>query len=87
MAEYAATYGGLPAPSTPWPLFMALVRRVSRFNARALLRQLDAVSGGIAAAFSEGPQAELHRDEIYRLAYPTKRTTPKMALVQSGEQS
>lgn len=84
MAEYAATYGGLPRPDTPWPLFLALVGRCPRFDSRERLRLLDSVTGAIAAAFGEGTGADLHRDELVRGAYPLIRRAPAMALIQSG---
>lgn len=67
MAEYAATYGGLPDPGSPWPLFLALIDRVGRFEARARLRLLDSVAAGIGTAFTGESGA---RDQLHRLAFP-----------------
>lgn len=85
MAEYAAAYGGLPAPWTPWPLFMALLKRTTRFESRRQLACMDAVHDAIGAAFGEAG-SDLRRDELVRGAYPLKpgQDGPAMAVVQSG---
>lgn len=69
IAEYAAIYGGPPDPELPWPLFVALLRRVQMFEARARLRLMDAVTAGIAAAFGNDESGAVHR-ELESLAYP-----------------
>lgn len=85
IADYAATYG-VPDPDTPWPLFLALLQRTPRFEARGRLQLLDGVAEGIGAAMAGGPVADLARDALFRAAYPTTRTGPPMALVQSTPQ-
>ncbi len=85
MTEYAAAYGGFPAPDAPWPLVLHGIRRALRFSARQKLHFFDAVRDGIAAAFSEGRSSELMRDELFRASYPTGRTGPALALTQNGK--
>ena len=50
MVEYAAAYGGFPAPDAPWPLVLAGIRRVLRFQARARLTCEDAVRDALTTA-------------------------------------
>lgn len=68
MAEYAEHYGGPPRPDDKWPMFLGLIQRTSRFEARAQLRELDAVTAAIATAFGGESTA---RAALVRLAYPT----------------
>ncbi|HEX6940892.1 MAG TPA: hypothetical protein VF158_15855 [Longimicrobiales bacterium] len=83
IAEYAATYGGPPAPDTPLPIFWALASRIPRFEARAILRTIRGVAAGAVEAFGETSfDATLARDELERLAYPTRRARPRFALEQ-----
>ena len=77
MAEYAARYGGFPAPESPWPLFLAGARRASRFDARAKLMAWEAAEAAISSAFGgSDPKLGRARDRLLRLAYPVKRTAP-----------
>ena len=85
MAEYARTYGGLPGLSTPWPLFLALLERCPRFDARARMQLVDSVAAAIGSCFGDGAGASLERDELLRAAYPLNRAGPAMALIQSGQ--
>lgn len=55
VAEYAHCYGHRPDPGMPWPEFRALVRRVTRFEARALLHAITAAR----LRNSEGPLVQL----------------------------
>ena len=73
MAEYAAVYGGPPAPSSPWPLFLALARRTGQFWARLQLVQVDAVSIGLAGILGDGTETERLRDNLEKQAYPTSK--------------
>ncbi|HEX7050173.1 MAG TPA: hypothetical protein VF188_08240 [Longimicrobiales bacterium] len=83
IAEYAATYGGLPSPDTPLPLFWALASRIPRFEARALLRSMQGVAAGAADVFGgHSMEADLARDRLMRLAYPLRRQGPRFALEQ-----
>ncbi len=70
MCEYAEAYGGFPPSDMAWPLFLAALRRISRFGARAELRLFDAVTAGIGAAFGEG--GEIHRNTLVVGAFPLK---------------
>ena len=75
MADYAHAYGGLPRPDDPWPLVVALVRRVpGRFEARERLRILDGVAGGIGLALGGSNALRRQRDDLSRQAYPMKDT-------------
>ena len=76
MAEYARYYGGLPASDQPWPLFRALVARVSRFEARTQLSLLTSVSSAIGAAFSGGAEVKLAHEMLFRRAYPVRDVPP-----------
>lgn len=51
MAEFAARYGFVPDPDFAWPMFLALSRRLSQFDARELL---DVVTGGMTGS-AAGP--------------------------------
>lgn len=74
MAEYAAVYGGPPAPTDPWPLFLALARRTAQFWKRRQLLQLDAVSVAVSAVLADdGGASERHRAELEKGAYPTSQ--------------
>lgn len=73
MASYAAAYGGPPAPSSPWPLFLALVARAPRIDAQAQLRFYDAVVGGIAAALAPGVGTKAERDALVARAYELRK--------------
>lgn len=71
MAEYAAYYGGPPAPDLPWPLFLALTRRTAMFEARLRLTLLGAVERAIGTALG-GSDDPHERDAMVRHAYPLK---------------
>ena len=74
IAEYAHCYGGPPAPEMPWPLFRALLDRVGRFNARALLGQI--VASGHASGEATG--------QLRAIAWP-EQGPPIFALKQSPD--
>ncbi len=77
MAEYAAVYGGPPAPSDPWPLFLAFARRTGQFWGRLQLMQMDAVSIGVGGILGDGSESQRLRSELEKQAYPTsKAATP-----------
>ena len=73
MAEYAFVYG-LPDPEMPWPLFLGLVKRVARFDARVRLRLFDSVSAAIAIAFGGDDRGV--RQELLEGAYALKDAAP-----------
>ncbi len=74
MAEFAACYHGEPSADMKWPLFLALVERAPRFDARQMLTFFDAVRAAIGSAFG-GDKVEAHRarERLIRRAYPVKR--------------
>jgi len=69
MAEFAAAYG-FPDPSVPWPLFLALVARVDRFDSRSRLNVLDSVRSAIGSALSNDPVFAEERAALFGAAYP-----------------
>jgi len=71
MADYAAYYGGPPAPGDSWPLFLALVRRTPTHQAR---REHTATVGAILAIASAfgGEETGAEREALLRRAYPIK---------------
>lgn len=85
MADYAAVYGHLPAPSMPWPLFQALVDRMPRFQARERLGLMDSVAWAIGRTLAGSQDATRERMKIFRLAYPNMKTAPEFAIIQSGK--
>ncbi len=70
MADYAACYRGLPRLEDPWPLVLALLQRMPRFEGRARLRLLDSVSNAIAGAFGSAREVQVLRAKLERQAYP-----------------
>lgn len=72
MAEYAAAYGGPPAPETAWPLFLALLARTPMFRARHELSLFDAVGAAIGVAFGGGDVEKIRRDMI-AAAFPVRK--------------
>ena len=93
MAEYARYYGGPPAATLKWPLFLALVERTGRFEARSILSQMDAVQSAIGASFSANgavSEADRTRQRLRERAYPTANQLgsgwlPNLAAGESGE--
>lgn len=75
MAEYARAYGGLPAPSDSWRLFLSLVERTPMFDARARLAHLLGSGAAIGAAFGGSGDSDLSR--LLERAYPVKRRSPR----------
>lgn len=81
MADYAATYGGFPAPSSPWRLFVRAVALAPRYESRRQLSQLDAVTAAIGAALGGQRGAGIAQNERRRLlsrAYPLKHREPEL---------
>lgn len=72
MFEYAACYGGPPAPGMAWRLFLAGYKRTSMFGARAKLSTLEAVGAAVAAAFGD-KTVDVLRKSLVAEAYPLKR--------------
>lgn len=80
MADYAATYGGFPAPDSPWRLFVSAVSLSPRYESRRQLTLLDAVSSAIGAVMG-GPRgasvAHAERSRLLSRAYPLKKREPE----------
>lgn len=77
VADYAAAYGGIPSPNTPWPLVIALMTRTVRYESRGRLRLLDSMTSAIAGAFGAGKEVEAQRDRLIRGAYPDEAKPEK----------
>lgn len=75
LAEYAATYGSVPEPHTPWPIVLALAKRMKRFDARALLMSILGTSLGARQAFTGGKEIQPLIRELRQDAFPGQ--TPK----------
>lgn len=74
MADYAAAFGGFPAPELPWRLFLAGSARAGRYDARRELGMVNAVSQAIAEQFAKdgAAQARNARRHLLARAYPLK---------------
>lgn len=84
IAEYAHAYGGPPDPDLPWPSFLALVKRASRFDARRLLGVMDGSAYGAGSVLGGGAEFRAMRDKVERVAYAGEQGgRPKLALKQS----
>ena len=87
--EFAHAYGSLPTGDMPWPLFMAGVQRVARFDARAMLTAMVGSGSGVAQAFSgdESGAIEATTRQLKQLAYGTGtgKSKPTWALKQSED--
>ncbi len=88
LADYAATYGGPPAPTCPWPIVLALATRMAQFDARALLASV--VGSGVGASQMFGGPGNEVQSLIRTLkaeAYPghNERKGPVLALKQSKD--
>lgn len=82
LAEYAVLCGGPPDSEFPYPLFVAIVGRRARFEARALLHITTATNWG--SAFSkETPEVVTQKREMAAMAYPGGPAPVKFALKQS----
>lgn len=80
IAEYAAYYGGPPAPGLAWPLFLALCHRTPLFEARRQLTGHLGTSGAISAAFggdATGAQT------LLAAAYPVKNVRPVQVWIKN----
>ena len=79
MAEYAAVYGGPPAATAKWMLFLALAGRVSQFWSRRQLVEFDAVRDSVGTMFGEPGVGERIRESLERRAWPvSKRSQPRV---------
>jgi hypothetical protein len=79
MADHAAYFGGYPAPDSSWRLFLATLRRASRYDARMQLAMYDAVSDGIATGLggqAAAGHAKVARAALVRAAYPVSEAEP-----------
>lgn len=80
IAEYAAYYGGPPAPGLAWPLFLVLYHRTTLFEARRQLTDFLATGGAVSAAFGgdkTGAQA------LLQAAYPVKHVRPVQTWIKN----
>jgi hypothetical protein len=69
MREYAIAYLGPPAPSMPWPLFLALLHGAPMVEARRELTMRAAIGGSLG---SDPADAERDVHDLLRRAYPVK---------------
>jgi len=67
IAEYAATYGGLPTSGRSWHEVLALATRTGRFGIR---RRLEIAEGRILGEPSDSGIVAQLRLKYHRLAYP-----------------
>jgi len=80
IAEYAAYYGGPPAPGLAWPLFLALYHRTPLFEARRQLTAHLATGGAIGAAFGgDATGAQI----LLQAAYPVKNVRPVQTWIKN----
>ncbi len=84
IAEYAMMCGGPPPGELPYPLFVAIVGRHARFEARALLNQMTATSWG-SGMIKDSPDTMTQRETMRRLAYGGKKRPRVFALKQSPD--
>jgi hypothetical protein len=82
VAEYAVMCGGPPDPEFPYPLFVAIVGRRARFEARALLHNTTATSWGSGLS-KETPEVTKHKHDMAQMAYPGEKAPVQFALKQS----
>ena len=82
IAEYAVMCGGPPDQELPYPLFVAIVGRRPRFEARALLRTATATSWGSGLG-KETPESARDRRNMAEMAYPGEKMPVVFALKQS----
>lgn len=74
MADYSRYFGPVE-PSMPWPLFLAFVRRVDRYEARNQLTMFDAVRSAIGAALGGEDKVgalDAARKQMAETAYPIR---------------
>ncbi len=84
IAEYAAAYGGPPPATLPYPLFVALVGRGARFEARRILNAMTATNWGMAG--SNDGEVGAEKTRLVGLAYPGgARAAVTFALKQSKD--
>ncbi len=82
IAEYAALCGGPPVAELPYPLFVAIVGRRPRFEARQLLHMMTATNWGSGLS-KETPEVARDRRSMAEMAYPGERAPVEFALKQS----
>ena len=82
ITEYAVLCGGPPDPELPYPLFVAIVGRRARFEARALLRTATATNWG-SGMVKESPEVTKDRRQMAQIAYPGEKAPVQFALKQS----
>ena len=86
IADYALAYDGPPSPAMPWVLFLALVRRASRAQARLRLALFDEVSSaiGVQIGGDKGGAADRHSRELLAAAYPLAKKPAKFVIDPSA---
>ncbi len=87
-AEFYAEYGA-PAPDLPHPMWLALVNRFPRFQARRELIHLRSTSEGVGAVWGGDTSVlEMRIEELKFAAFPPSPSAewdgPEMALIQEG---
>ncbi len=82
LAEYAVLCGGPPDAELPYPLFVAIVGRRARFEARALLHMMTATNWG-SGFTTETPDVAKHKHEMMEMAFPGGKPPVRFALKQS----
>lgn len=83
VAEYAMTYGGPPRPDDGWHVVLALMRRMARFDARALYRMIAGPQLAISTTLVQGDSStQFAIDRLRRQAYG-QAAEPQFALIQS----
>ncbi len=88
LADYAAVYGGPPAPSTPWPIVLGLATRMAQFDARALLVSVLGSEVGASQVFGgSGNEVQSLISTLNVDAFPwhKERKGPVFALKQSKD--
>ncbi len=85
IAEYAVLCGGPPDPELPYPLFVAIVGRRARFEARALLRAATATNWG-SGMVKETPEVAKDKQYMAQMAYPGEKAPVVFALKQSDRE-
>ncbi len=82
LAEYAVLCGGPPGPELPYPLFIAMVGRRARFEARALLHMMTAINWG-SGFTTESPEVAKDKQALMEIAFPGGKPPVRFALKQS----
>ena len=73
IAEYAVLCGGPPPPNMAYPLFVAIVGRRARFEARTMLSNMTATNWGSGMS-KDTPEVVKEKRTMAQLAYGRKPT-------------